>query len=288
MNAVFLGTGAAEGCPSTYCRCSVCQAARKNGGKDIRTRSALRLGEHHQIDVPPDTAWQMMMHGLDMFTVDHILLTHTHGDHLSLPALTDRTMAARTSGKPITVYLSEPARVFLEQIAAATGLSAALEDSVKDRVQLVPVEMFDRYRIGAIEVQTLVATHGGCGPDERTVNYFITTPDGRHTLYAVDTGYYPESTWDYLEGLHADTVIMDCTFGGRKDRDLKPSEHLDVQSFVGVIDRMAAIGFVNKATSIYATHINPHQGLTHTGMEAAFVESGAKVNVAFDGLRIDL
>ena len=33
MKLKYLGTGASEGIPSLYCRCPVCENARKEGGK---------------------------------------------------------------------------------------------------------------------------------------------------------------------------------------------------------------------------------------------------------------
>ena len=40
---LFLGTGAAEGIPTPFCRCRVCENARKKGGKEVRMRSGFRV-----------------------------------------------------------------------------------------------------------------------------------------------------------------------------------------------------------------------------------------------------
>jgi phosphoribosyl 1,2-cyclic phosphate phosphodiesterase len=81
MDIIFLGTGAAEGSPAMYCRCQHCTTVRKTGGKDLRTRSALRIGELYQIDIGPDINWQLHTHGLDMHSIEHIFITHTHADY---------------------------------------------------------------------------------------------------------------------------------------------------------------------------------------------------------------
>ena len=39
----FWGTSAGGAIPSPFCRCEVCENARKVGGKEIRLRSAFRI-----------------------------------------------------------------------------------------------------------------------------------------------------------------------------------------------------------------------------------------------------
>lgn len=39
MKIKYLGTGAAEGIPALFCRCAICNEARKRGGRELRTRS---------------------------------------------------------------------------------------------------------------------------------------------------------------------------------------------------------------------------------------------------------
>ena len=43
---IFYGTGAAEGVPSPFCDCPMCNYAREHGGKDVRKRSCFRLGRN--------------------------------------------------------------------------------------------------------------------------------------------------------------------------------------------------------------------------------------------------
>ncbi len=48
---IFYGTGAAEGVPSPFCDCPMCNYAREHGGKDVRKRSCFRLGRNIMIDM---------------------------------------------------------------------------------------------------------------------------------------------------------------------------------------------------------------------------------------------
>jgi phosphoribosyl 1,2-cyclic phosphate phosphodiesterase len=78
---IFLGTGASTGIPLIGCNCSVCTS--KNP-KDIRTRTSAVIsldGKRFVIDIGPDFRQQALTHRVT--TIDGILLTHTHYDHIA-------------------------------------------------------------------------------------------------------------------------------------------------------------------------------------------------------------
>ena len=54
MQITFLGTGAATAVPLPFCSCPTCRAARVQGGKDLRTRSALLINDDLLIDCGAD------------------------------------------------------------------------------------------------------------------------------------------------------------------------------------------------------------------------------------------
>ena len=41
----YLGTGAAEGMPATFCACPVCLRSMQEGGKSLRMRACTLLGD---------------------------------------------------------------------------------------------------------------------------------------------------------------------------------------------------------------------------------------------------
>lgn len=51
MKIKYLGTGAAEGMPGTFCACPVCLRSLQEGGKSLRMRSCLLLDDDILIDV---------------------------------------------------------------------------------------------------------------------------------------------------------------------------------------------------------------------------------------------
>ncbi len=286
MEITFLGTGAAEGIPAAYCRCSACSGVRERGGIELKTRSALRVGRHFQIDISPDNYRQTLMHGMDMFDIEHLLITHTHGDHFALTGITDKTMSEVTNNKPLNIYMSEPAKKFVMKFLDALSKSGEDKEKFEREFPVSGLEYYKEYSIGELVVETVKGNHTAWAGIEKSINYLIRMPDGKKLLYALDTGYYVDETWNYLKERNTDILIMDCTFGGRTDRGEFPDGHLDIESFLKMLERMTEIGFIDNKTDIYATHFNPHQGLTHFEMQDRFNESSFRVTVAYDGLKV--
>ncbi len=80
MHIEFLGTGTSQGVPVVACDCPVCLSANQ---KDNRLRSALYVeidGLKLVIDAGPDFRQQMLR--IRQRTLDAILLTHEHTDHI--------------------------------------------------------------------------------------------------------------------------------------------------------------------------------------------------------------
>ena len=103
---IFYGTGAAEGVPSPFCDCPMCNYAREHGGKDVRKRSCFRLGRNIMIDMGPDIFTQALQYG-SMCDIEHVLITHTHDDHFDFTALGLMSMATHLRTTPVHFYFSE-------------------------------------------------------------------------------------------------------------------------------------------------------------------------------------
>ena len=56
----YLGTGAAEGMPATFCACPVCLRSMREGGKSLRMRACTLLGD----DVLIDNTWRTLPQAL--------------------------------------------------------------------------------------------------------------------------------------------------------------------------------------------------------------------------------
>jgi phosphoribosyl 1,2-cyclic phosphate phosphodiesterase len=286
----FLGTGAAEGVPPPYSRSPFALRVRREGGRNLRTRSSIRIGDHHQIDLSPDYFWQMHRCDTDMYDVEHLLISHSHEDHFVFDQVVAKEMPAGTNGKPLALYLSAPAARWLERMIECTGMLEGVPQGAREALRLRypinPLEYGCDYDIGGMRAFTVPGNHTVAASGERSINYLLELPSGNRLLYALDTGFYRDDSWEMLAGRHADLLIMDCTFGGRTDRAEFPDGHLDCRSFIRMLERMERISFIDRETTIYATHINPDQGFDHDALQAFFDASPYRVTTAYDTLRV--
>ncbi len=81
MRLVILGSGTSFGVPQVGCGCAVCRSADP---RDRRTRAAAvveaQAGVRILIDTPPELRLQLL--AADIGSVDAVLYTHDHADHL--------------------------------------------------------------------------------------------------------------------------------------------------------------------------------------------------------------
>ena len=105
LTGEFWGTSAAEGIPAPFCRCAVCEEARKLGGKHRRLRSCFRLSDKIMLDLGADAVVQSIKYG-DITDIEHVLVTHTHDDHLN-PHMLMEAMWSKAYRKTLHYYFTE-------------------------------------------------------------------------------------------------------------------------------------------------------------------------------------
>ena len=82
MKIKYLGTAAYEGIPSLFCRCETCEKSRREGGRNLRSRSQALVDDELLLDFPADTVWHFHRFGMDWERIRDCLITHSHCDHL--------------------------------------------------------------------------------------------------------------------------------------------------------------------------------------------------------------
>lgn len=289
---MFLGTGAAEGIPNPLCSCEVCSNARKVGFRELRLRSLFRINENVQIDFGPDVMAASMKHKIDMINLKHILITHTHIDHLCLSELLLKEMVNGDNGQKINIYLSQNGYIWvMEQLELFRMGNSNFANSpiIKDKmIEFIPLEYYKIYEVEGLKIIPLKGAHYGFGISENSNNYLVTLENGRTLFYGVDTGYPLDETIEYLKEKHIDLLIIECTFAGNRSKEDKPFGHLDLISVIKVLEEFYNKGTIDSNTKVYLTHINHKHHLTHALLEEEVKKySKFDIIVAYDGLILE-
>ena len=276
----FLGTGAGEGTPDPFCSCRVCENARKVGGKEIRTRSGF-IADDVIVDLGSDFVAQCAHQRISLVDYEHLLISHTHGDHMNHTLFWERFVARRSSGKVLNVYLSEAAMRYFDEQFPVVGDKAYLRD-----FNLVPLTYGVSHRIGSWNVTPLRGRHG-TKFEPTSTNYLMEKP-GMKLHYALDSGYFFDDTFDALKGAKLDVLIMECT-NPILDRSVsgKRDGHMDYFTAMDTLAELYRLGAITASTQVYFTHISPNE-TTHAELAAhlAALDTPYRITAAWDGMEI--
>lgn len=275
MEAIILGTAAAEGIPALFCGCDACKTARALGGKNIRGRQSLFLPPDILIDLGPDCMSYVHRHGFDFSQVAAILYTHSHDDHCQpdeLGYLKGPTFARDRAYDTVQLYGNQRVRDRIRRVT----------DHVPE-VEVHPAVPFQAISLPNLKATPILSYHRE-PEEEETLNYVLER-DGKTLLYATDLGRYDEETWDFLGGIRLDCVVMECT-NGVIPRNEKWPYHMSFHNVVDMKERMHAGGTLADDAPFYITHFSHNGVLPHDEFQKKADEHG--ITVAWDGLRVQL
>lgn len=268
MEMTLLGTAAAEGWPGLFCKCNVCMETRRLRGRNLRTRSSAMIDNVLKIDLPPDTLHHVMQYNLDLTQLRAVLFTHAHDDHLCATELQYIGPWFVTTPRSDKLHVYGPPEV-KKRLQCELNL-----EQVPIEIQvLTPFETVD---VANYLVTPIIARHD---PSQICYNYILQSPDGSQILYASDTGYYEEETWNFMEGVHFDAVIAECT-NGPTSSDY--SGHMGVTELLQMRRRLIDTGSISPECLFVATHFSHQGGENHSGLEAIFTPES--VVTAYDGI----
>jgi phosphoribosyl 1,2-cyclic phosphate phosphodiesterase len=267
VNIRLLGTGGADGVPGLYSDSRVSQYAREHRGRDIRSRSSALIDECLKLDLGPDTWSQMAREGLDARDWTALLFTHSDADHFAPDEL---------------MYTLYPFNDF-EFAGFVVYANLKICRRILEKFPEWPVEMrttksFERFQHGGYEILPIRAHHLA---EEDAHNYVIS--DAQSTiLYGTDTGIWDDPTWEALQDVKLDCLILECSEGFASTAY---DGHLDANEFEMVLNRLRKQGTVSDQTKIWTTH-HSHQGeATYSELCKHFEPMG--VNIGYDGVIID-
>ncbi len=278
MKIQFLGTAAAEGVPCLFCLCAVCENARAVGGREIRTRSQALIDGSLLIDLPPDTYLHALRFGLRPENLTHLLLTHSHADHLYVSELRNRRRwyahFDEDAFPPLHIYAGESGVRAVEELLAEQG------EPLRSRVTASRVTSLVPFPAGGYTVTPYPASHA------RHTSPFLygIEKDGKSILYAHDTGYLLPETWAALEKRNEpfDLVSLDCTCTAS---DACRDHHLGLSAALEVFARLEEIGAVDAQTVRVLHHFSHNGGYSYADLQAKVAPLG--YIVSYDGLTIE-
>lgn len=275
MKIQYLGTAAAEGWPALFCACEACRRAKALGGKNIRTRSQVLIDGELLVDFPPDSYLHMLRDGLDLPAIRHILITHTHQDHLFLEDLALRCeWFANDLEGVLTLYGNDK---LVRKYEAYTG-TEKYHELTRKWLACKEIAPYAPVRIGTHTITPMLANHD---KTERCYIYLIER-DGKTMLYGNDTGIFPEETWAYLAGRHLDVVSLDCTMLRHADGN----NHMGIPDVLNAQARLREMGCADAETTFLITHFSHNGELLQDEIEAEVGPHGFVV--AFDGMEIEV
>lgn len=276
MKIKYLGTGAAEGIPAMFCNCEVCKYARKMGGKEIRTRSQALIAGKLLIDFPADSYTHILKEGMDLSSVAHLLITHSHDDHfypfdllLRLP-----DYGKNWGVRQMNVYGNHQVNSLLREMGERYSVPGIWE-------YLIPHEIkpFDVLEIDGYEITCLPARH----MEKEEALVFLIEKDHRLFLYGNDTGIPGSGFWEGLNGRKLDGVSMDCTMG----REMSPFwGHMGYEDVRSIRTGMEQEKISGADTKWIITHFSHNGGWRAADMDEELDNSGFEA--AYDGMEIEV
>lgn len=273
MKLRYLGTSAAEAFPAPFCECAVCREALRRGGKNWRTRSQALLNDDLLFDFPPDAYTHIRDYGIDMRKISHILVTHCHEDHLYLHDLLlrrpdwlhfDQSRSLFVWGNDRLMAMMEQWRTqpFVQEVERSTHFMRARPG----------VSM----QCGEYTVTPLKADHS---PQEECMIYLV-GQQGKYLLYAHDTGWFPEETWQALQGTRLALVSLDC------NNMIQEGEHnhMGLKTCVAVRNKLRQMGCCDESTVFVLNHFSHNGGICHEEFSELAGREGFLVS--WDGMEI--
>jgi len=197
----------------------------------------------------------------ELARIDHILLSHSHLDHiLSIPLLADSVMKLRAGPqgsmsdlRPIHVYALPET---LEAMRRHIFNGVIWPDFTRLPSAAHPILVFHEFTVGQVltfparggvadrQIHVLPAAHTVPG-----VGFGVDTPQG-WWVFSGDTGPNP-ALWKALSGQRIAQLVIETAFGDEEAHLAKISGHLSPQSLAEELEQL------DGEVSVYITHPKP-------------------------------
>jgi ribonuclease BN (tRNA processing enzyme) len=203
----------------------------------------------------------------ELARIDHILLSHSHLDHVLAVGLLADSVARRrgAAGRaPIGVH-ALPATIEALRAHVFNGLIwpdfSRLPDAAHPVLAFVPIAVGQVLEFGPRRIEVLPAEH-----TVPAVGYAVTDalqPQQGAWVFSGDTGPNP-ALWARLARMHVDTLVIETAFGDDEIELARISRHLCPRLLRDELARLA------QPARVYITHIKPGE------VDAVMSEIGAQ------------
>lgn len=274
MKIKYLGTGASEGIPALFCRCPICEEARRRGGRELRSRSQAIIDDKLLIDFPADSYLHIQKYNMDFSSIKNLLITHSHDDHFYPFDLLMRLPAyGHNMGTDVLhIYGNHEVGEYLKEAAERFSVP-----EIWDFIEYHEVKAFQKLQIDNYTIYPLPARHM---KNENALIYFIES-EGKSILYGNDTGVFYDEIWDFLEDKKIDCVSLDCTMG---KYPVDPV-HMGFANDLEIRDKLLHMGCAGKETKWICVHFSHNGGMLYEEMkEWAGTEN---FETAWDGMEVE-
>lgn len=197
MKVTVLGCGGSGGVPLIGCRCAVCLSPDPRN-KRLRVSIVVEEGPTRiLVDTSPDLRQQFLANGLA--TVDGVILTHAHADHLH--GMDDLRSINYHRNAPLDVWADARTHAEVRKRFGYAFDPPRSVDGVWYAPALVAREIDGPFRIGGIEVVPFPQSHGGDRDPTLGLRF------GRFA-YSTDVKELPEAAFAALDGV--EVWMVDC------------------------------------------------------------------------------
>ena len=282
MKIKYYGTGAGAGIPEIFCSCDVCEHARRERGKNMRTRSQAVIDGVLGVDYS-DVFQHTLHYGLDMRDIKHVLITHNHYDHLMGNDLLSRAYGMQEA---ICFYASEASgRDLADKIQARKNRMASAKSNFNGNEVLAEVCFVEKYQVYEIAGYTVIPLPARHGDEKLGAYIYMIQKDGKSVLWAHDTGKFLPETMAFIQksGIRFDLVSLDCTL--QRGHQITAS-HMDVDWCAQMMEAMRQSGNADDQTVVVLSHIGHLVQRTHDALQEEVSPLG--MTVAYDGMEMDI
>lgn len=283
----FLGTSAGEQFPAFWCSCPTCSKARSLGGKNIRSNSCAFLSPDCMLDFGAEVFQQARKFDVPILDAQYLFVTHAHADHFYKQNLLWRWMKPDQKMPPDkkNTYGPRFSDLKMLHVYGSADVYNALKPHLGEngeeryRMTLHEVQYGVEGQAGDIHYLPLEANHKG--HECQAVNYILQR-NNRTILYALDTGWFFDHTYELIKQFRYDLVIIEGTFGYGIDSAV----HFNLDKLERALSMFQRDGLLKDSAQFCTSHIGPHFAPIHDEYAPVLAEKG--ITLAFDGMKVEL